>query len=176
MVLLEEVVVVDIFLLEVHQNQECLVVQEVVDHHHQEWEAHHVVAVGEVEAVVSEVEEEVILVEVTIVVVVVISVDGEWIEAAEEDLGEDLVEVVQVVEVLEIVGVEEVVGAVAVAHRKEEVDHQARADLQKGQDLISHLHNLRMVMQLNRRVKVDMEEVPVMLMVEDNSNHNSNRR
>lgn len=58
---------------------------------------------------------------------------------------------VQVVEVLEIVGVEEVVDEVAVAHRKEEVDHQVQADLQKGRDLISHLHNLRMVMQLNHR-------------------------
>ena len=72
---------------EVHRNQECPVVQEVVDRHHQEWEACHVVVAEEVEAVVSEAEEEVILVGVTILEVVAVSVDEEWIEAAEEDLG-----------------------------------------------------------------------------------------
>lgn len=71
----------------VHQNQECPVVQEVVDHHHQEWEVYRVAVAEEVEAVVSEVEEEVILVGVTILEVVAVSVDEEWIEAAEEDLG-----------------------------------------------------------------------------------------
>lgn len=62
-------------------------VQEVADHHHQEWEVYRVVVAEGVEAVVSEAEEEVILVEVIILEVVAVSVDEEWIEAAEEDLG-----------------------------------------------------------------------------------------
>lgn len=155
-----------------HQIQECLVVQEVVDHHCQEWEVHHVVAVEEVEAVVFEVEEEVILVEETIVeVIVIFEVEEEWIEAAEEDLGkiynlfllnlklykeksyiiseEDLGEVVQEAEVLEIVEAE-VVDAVVV-HQKEVVDLQVQVDLQKDQDLISHLLNLQMVMRHNHQ-------------------------
>lgn len=132
------------------------------------------VAVEEVEVVVFEVEEEVILVEETIVeVVVIFEVEEEWIEAAEGDLGEDLGEVVQEAEVLEIVGAE-VVDVVVVVHQKEVVDLQVQVDLQKDQDLISHLLNLQMVMRHNHQVKVDMEEVLAMLMVEDNNNHNSN--
>lgn len=49
-------------------------------------------------------------------------------------------------EVLEIVEVEEVADVVVV-HRKEEVDHQVQVVLPKGQGLISHHHNLQMVMQ-----------------------------
>lgn len=172
MVHLEEVAVVDIFLLGVHRNQECLVVQEVVVHHLQGWEAYHVVVAEEVEAVVSEAEEEVILAGVTILEVVAVFVDEEWIEAAEEDLEVALVEVAQVVEALAIVEIEEVVDAVAVVRRKGEVGHQARADLQKDQDLINHLRNPRMVMPLNHQVK-DMEVVLAMPMVEDSNNRSS---
>ena len=55
------------------------------------------------------------------------------------------------VEASAIVEVEEVVDAVAVVRRKGEVVRQARADLQKGRDLINHLRNRRMVMPLNHQ-------------------------
>lgn len=57
---------------------------------------------------------------------------------------------VQEAEVLEIVGVE-VVDVVVVVHQKEVVDLQVQVDLQKDQDLISHLLNLQMVMRRNHQ-------------------------
>lgn len=57
---------------------------------------------------------------------------------------------VQEAEVLEIVGVE-VVDVVVVVHQKEVVDLQVQVDLQKDQDLISHLLNLQMVMRHNHQ-------------------------
>lgn len=177
MVLLVEAVAADIFLQEVHRNRECPAVREVVVHHLQEWEGRRAAAAEEAEAAVSVLEEEVILAEETVVGVAATSVDEEeWIGAAEGDPGEDPVEEVQVAGVVSEIAEAEVADAVAVVHRKEEVDHRVRADPRKGRDSISRLRNPRTVMRLNHRVKVDTAEVPAMLIAGDSSNRSSNRQ